>query len=276
MSAVELHTGASNARKPRPEDVLANIEARLGRPVDVLGERAQVTPNVDFSEYSVPARIEEALTHNRQRLALLPEQAEAEELAKIAREALAICTPAVVKREVATLVGSFPNAALSNPEIFLSSLVFDLLDKRIPDAVVVLACRRLRRSSRFVPAIADVLGVADAILQSCRAIEAMAVELPATRAALVDAVAKAEATLALVKRDIAEGYRDAGGRILRRRAAYQQAGKQTGTNRDNAGHVPKCPGGQTEDKAEHSFGNLGSYISRVNAVDQSSYGSGRE
>lgn len=211
-------------RKPRPEDALANAEARLPMPIQEIHWRVRVTPNNDFSEMSVPARIEQALAHNRHCLANLPDETFVDELAKFASEALAACSEAVVKREAAKLIGSFPNAAIANPETYAAALVFDLLDLRIPDTVVVLTCRKLRRSCKFVPAISEVLATAEGITDHWRAVEGLAHELRSIRPALEDAVRRAEATLAFVQREISEGYRDPNGKILRQRSAYKPKG----------------------------------------------------
>ena len=206
--------------QPRPELALALAEAKLDRTPAELAHSMLASPSWNFSEYSVPASIEAALRDNRARLAALPRQEEADRLAKIAREARSTCTPSILKQEVARLIGSFPNAAIASPEVYISALVYDLLDKRIPDAVVVLACQRLRRARRFVPTISEVLDTAEEIAANWRSLEELADQLPAARQALEEAVRRGEKVLAFVQQEIAEGFRDSHGRILRSRAAY--------------------------------------------------------
>lgn len=65
-------------------------------------------------------------------------------------------------REVATMVvgqllAAYPTSKIANPEAFFDTLVFDLLDEGFPDIVMAAACQQLRRSSKFMPAIAEVI-----------------------------------------------------------------------------------------------------------------------
>ena len=210
-------------RKGRPEDALANVEARLEIPLEEIASRIRAVPNTNFSELSVVPRIEAALAENRRNLDGLPNEADVDRLASIASEALATSTPAVVKREVANLIGSFPNAAVANPEIFLSALVFDLLDKHVPDGVVVATCRRIRRTQRFVPTISEVLEIADTLHEQWRSFESLSHELRNKRSALEAAIRRGEATLALVQGEIAEGYRTHEGMIIRRKMDHSAA-----------------------------------------------------
>lgn len=209
------------ATASRPEEMLIVAEARLQTPVEEIIWRVRVSPNVDFTELSVPQRIEGALAHNRQLLNSLPSEAVVDGLGKVARKALAITTPSIIEREAATLIGSFPNAAIGEPEVYLASLIFDLHDLKIPDSVVVLACRKLRRSRRFVPAISEVLDACNDVLERWKAVENLGDELRAIRPVIEEAVARAEKTLAFVQGEIADGYRDAGGRIIRCRIACE-------------------------------------------------------
>jgi hypothetical protein len=210
-------------RKSRPEDVLANVEARLEFPLEEIASRIRAVPNTTFSELSVVPRIEAALAENRRNLDGLPNEAEVDRLANIASEALATSTPAVVKREVANLIGAFPNAAVANPEIFLAALVFDLLDKHVPDGVVVATCRRIRRTQRFVPTISEVLEAADTLHEQWRSFESLSHELRNKRSAFEAAIERGEKTLALVQAEIAEGYRTHEGMIVRRRIEQSAA-----------------------------------------------------
>ena len=222
MTMLDLHDSNPGNRKPNPEDALAIAESRLSMPIADMAASIHAMPNCSFNEFSVPASIEAAIAENRYHLSRLPDQSELERLVSIARAALATSTPRVVKREVANLVGSFPNASLASPETYLTALVFDLMSKGIPDAIVVLACRNLRRSCRFVPSIAEVLALADDMLRRWQCLDDLVHELPVTRAQLEEAVRRGEKMLAFVQGEIADGYRDAGGRIIRHRTAYQR------------------------------------------------------
>ena len=64
---------------------------------------------------------------------------------------------AETKTELALLVGAFPNASKGDLRIFGRMLVEDVAAQRPSVAALSLACRRLRRTARFVPTIAEVL-----------------------------------------------------------------------------------------------------------------------
>lgn len=64
---------------------------------------------------------------------------------------------AETKTELALLVGAFPNASKGDLRIFGRMLVEDVAAQRPCVAALALACRRLRRTARFVPTIAEVL-----------------------------------------------------------------------------------------------------------------------
>ncbi|MGO4389437.1 hypothetical protein AB4Y85_18060 [Microvirga sp. 2YAF29] len=66
-------------------------------------------------------------------------------------------TPDVAKMVVGQLLTAYPTSKIGNPEAFFETLVFDLVDEGIPDIVMAAACQQLRRTSRFLPAIAEVI-----------------------------------------------------------------------------------------------------------------------
>ena len=221
MNQVPTFTQPTN-RKARPEDILVQAEATLSTSIEEIGCRIRVTPNTTFSEHSIIPRIEAALAENRRHLENLPDQNEIDRLAHLASLAISISTQTVVKREVANLIGAFPNAAIANPEIYLAALVFDLLDRQIPDAVVVLTCRKIRRTSKFVPTIAEVLQIAETITDHWGSLSSLSAELRNSRALLQQAVTRGEKILALVREEVEDGYRDPNGMIVRRKL-YQGA-----------------------------------------------------
>jgi hypothetical protein len=77
-------------------------------------------------------------------------------LAEIAK-ATAPASVAETKTELALLVGAFPNASKGDLRIFGRMLVEDVAAQRPSVAALSLACRRLRRTARFVPTISEVL-----------------------------------------------------------------------------------------------------------------------
>jgi hypothetical protein len=66
-------------------------------------------------------------------------------------------TAAETKTELALLVGAFPNSGKNDLRVYGRMLVVDVSAQRPSVAALALACRRLRRTARFVPTIAEVL-----------------------------------------------------------------------------------------------------------------------
>jgi len=64
---------------------------------------------------------------------------------------------AETKTELALLVGGFPNSGKNDLRVYGRMLVQDVRAAQPSVAALALACRRLRRTSRFVPTIAEVL-----------------------------------------------------------------------------------------------------------------------
>ena len=64
----------------------------------------------------------------------------------------------IVGEEIAILVGCYPNLAPGSPEIFTRALVEDVIAEKCGILHLHSACRRIRRSKRFL-SIAEVLAV---------------------------------------------------------------------------------------------------------------------
>jgi len=83
-------------------------------------------------------------------------------LSDLADEIAKECRPAEsqeLKRQLQILIGSYPNASKADLSIYGVALAEDVAGERPPIAALVNACRKLRRNSTFVPAIAEVLDV---------------------------------------------------------------------------------------------------------------------
>lgn len=63
-----------------------------------------------------------------------------------------------VKRQLQILMGSFPNAPNKDLQLYGTALVEDVLNERPSILALSNACRTLRRTSRFLPTISEVLG----------------------------------------------------------------------------------------------------------------------
>lgn len=70
--------------------------------------------------------------------------------------------PDVISMLVAQLMDCFQTDKLSNPRVFFETLVFDLGDMGFANATIAAACGELRRTSKFRPSIAEVVGRCEA------------------------------------------------------------------------------------------------------------------
>lgn len=190
--------------KTRPEECLARIQSRNPYLLAELTSRLNARPNLGFTWYSPLERIRQALEENRRNLEALPEPEELEQLVEAVQAALTTCSERAVRRYVAQLIGSFPNANPTDPETYIAALVFDLLDCQIPDAVLLLTCQEIRRTSRFVPTISEVIGAARHYLTQCQQLLDLRETLPRTREQLQYGVQCAQRTLEHV---IAHGHK---------------------------------------------------------------------
>ncbi len=62
---------------------------------------------------------------------------------------------------VGMLLDAFPNGRPANLSAYADSLVHDLLDMRFSPAVVAMACRSIRRGSKFLPSVAEMVEAAE-------------------------------------------------------------------------------------------------------------------
>lgn len=179
----------------RPEECLARLQSRNPYFLADLTSRISVRPNINFSWYSPVEKIKLAAEENRRNLEALPNQGDLEQLAEVVGKALSICSEKAVRRHVAHLIGAFPNASPTDPETYIAALVFDVIDCQIPDAILLLTCQEIRRTSRFVPAISEVIGTAQHFLSEWQKVLACTETLSRTREGLAYATRSAERTL---------------------------------------------------------------------------------
>lgn len=62
-----------------------------------------------------------------------------------------------IKRELHVLVGSFPNAGKADLELYGRALALDVIDIEPTIEAIIVACMVLRRQSKFLPTISEVL-----------------------------------------------------------------------------------------------------------------------
>ena len=121
-------------------------------------------------------------------------------------------TESVVKKQIGQLIGSFPNANPTSPEIYIAAILFDVLDTGIPDSVVHTTCREIRRTMKFLPTISEFLDVANKQRANWQMVGPLNRILMANRKSLHDALELAQSALAEAKREIAAGWRDEAGK----------------------------------------------------------------
>jgi hypothetical protein len=85
-----------------------------------------------------------------------------------------------LQMQLAVLVGSFPNAPKTDLEIFGRALIMEIADTNPSRGSLMRACRRLRRTSKFLPTICEVLETIAAEEREFRDIQHIIKELPAT------------------------------------------------------------------------------------------------
>jgi len=190
--------------KSRPEECLARLQSRNPYFLAELSSRINVQEDLSFTWYTPVERIRLAADENRRKLEALPDQGDLRQLAEAVEKALSICSEKGARRHVAHLIGAFPNASPTDPETYVAALVFDVLDCQIPDAILLLTCQEIRRTSRFVPTISEVIGTAQHYLSEWQQVLAGTEALSRTRERLVYATSCAERTLAHV---LAHGHK---------------------------------------------------------------------
>ncbi len=208
-----LPTRPGAKQHKRPETILAEI-AKDGDPLDRLYGALSKKPVTEIGAWDPIAKIEAALSYNRQLLDGLPKPAEVQGLLQTVKDALSTTTESSIKKQVAFLLGAYPNAAPTVPEAYTAMLIFDIMDMGIPDAVVFTTCRELRRTLKFLPTIAEFLAVAEKHLKHWRCTDLLPDRLTRARESIEDAIKRAELSLAEIRRDIENGWRDADGKLL--------------------------------------------------------------
>lgn len=177
MSGRVTKIGAVQPQRNRSEEALVKLEREMGCDFAQLEAVLNVVPCRRYEVYQHLRDTELSIASHRSHLAALsalPSAERLDEVAKLAAELLEVATPAVAKRELAQLIAAFPSASLADPEMFLTTLLYDVLDIGIPDVVLVVACREIRRTHKFVPAISEVLAVAEAISEKWKSLSRLA------------------------------------------------------------------------------------------------------
>jgi len=190
----ELQTIVS---KCRPEQLLARIESSQPYLIAQLSFVLDARPDRKFMVYRQAHVMEESLAANRSMLSQLPSDEMIAELVSMARTALGRSTESFVRPQVADLLGSFPTANITDPETFISALIFDLLDAKVPDAIIYFAFQNIRRTSRFLPSIAEVFGACNHLVDKWRDVLEFPDRLVKARQLLEATVAECEQALSL-------------------------------------------------------------------------------
>jgi hypothetical protein len=98
-------------------------------------------------------------------------------LAQLADQILTSRRPAQsqeIKRQLQTLIGSFPNSSRQDLALYGVALLEDVVAEQPAVSALTNACRHLRRTARFVPTISEVL---EALARETRLLEAQLEDL---------------------------------------------------------------------------------------------------
>lgn len=94
--------------------------------------------------------------------------------------------------QLSIMLDAFPNAGKEPREAYFATLVHDVIDEGHPPHVVAEACRTLRRTSRFVPTVSELLGQCEAKRSTLESAKVRAADAIAMREASAVAVAADE------------------------------------------------------------------------------------
>ncbi len=153
-TAPAKHLPASGARAKAPAKRPPPISARVAD-VEAYGSEIRDYCNLLINKTAAGSEARKDAIEDFRLFSETEEYQAAEELVAdlMGRPA----TRAEVGEQIAKLIGAYPNARPADPEIFGRLLVDDVLDARPSAFELVTACRDLRRTSRFIPSIAEVL-----------------------------------------------------------------------------------------------------------------------
>ncbi len=116
------------------------------------------------SELDPPKLIGEKMIEGyRLTLERMPDPEQSARTQALISAGLQVHTEKGIRRQVGLMLGAFPNARPHDPEIYVTSLIYDALDLRLPDAVVAQTCQLIRRTQKFVPAVSEFLETANGV-----------------------------------------------------------------------------------------------------------------
>lgn len=167
MNALVPVTSVLSMKPSRPERLIADM-CSVADPLMVIYGTLKEGPQTHCCRWSMPDEIERQNLTNRQRLAMLPDDATLDRFVLKVTDALEVSTAAVAKAEIARLIGAYPNARPHDVETYVTAMLFDVRSTRVPDVVLVAACQALRRTLKFAPTIAELLEACDVILKHWR------------------------------------------------------------------------------------------------------------
>lgn len=228
----------------KPERVLEHLDKR--DEIESAISRAVGWKADDEALWGSPEKIERAIAEMRDVISTTPKAHVVAGYSEAIRQALDMRTEATLADQVGDFLVSWPNPTPPDPAAFAQLLMTDLADEGFADAVLVQAFRNLRRTAKFMPSIAEVIAECRAVIGRWRCAQLNAERVEAKRKEMQEALKAAEHRLA-ERRARGDGPRALSPEI---EAALRQL---------KAGPV---------DLAADDAG--------MNAVDQASYGSGRE
>lgn len=157
-------TGIATTRPSLPASPARGIGRLLEASERGLTQLEPPFPSLDYRElcgHSDTVR-ERSLEDAIALLAKFPSaEQERDRAAQISRAMKAGSDRKAIVGMVAMLIDAFPSGRPANPEAYLDTIVHDLLSLRYSPEVVALACRNIRRTSKFLPSVSEIMEAAE-------------------------------------------------------------------------------------------------------------------
>jgi hypothetical protein len=137
-------------------------------------------------------KIERAVAELRNVIAAVPKMHVVSAYSEAIRQSLDLRTEATLLDQVGDFLVSWPNATPPDPAAFAGLMIRDLADEGFADCVLVQAFRNVRRTSKFMPSIAEVIDECRAVVGRWRCAQRNAERVEAKRTEMQEALKAAE------------------------------------------------------------------------------------
>lgn len=178
----------------KPERVLEHLDKH--NEIELAISRTIGWKADDEALWGSADKIERAVAELRRMVAAVPKTHVVAAYSEAIRQSLDVQTEATLADQIGDFLVSWPNSTLVDAAVFASVMMRDLADEGFADCVLVQAFRNLRRSSKFMPSIAEVIAECKAVIGRWRCAQRNAERVEAKRAEMQAALKAAEQRLA--------------------------------------------------------------------------------